>query len=230
MTALVMLTIFADTPAVSEIVERAVAVMDKKPAHMVCRLDTDIESFDGKGKPEDHVLVQIEETRRGAQVDHKILHVWKNGKDETADATAKEEKQKRKREAKKKEEGEGEGDQELLLPFTKEAAAQYKFELVREETLWGHRTFVLKVTARQRKPNAGDGTAWIDAESFVMMKGVFVPAKLPDEHVDWLRFQTQYAVHTSGFVLPTLFKVEGAGHFLLMKKGFRSTLRWTDCK
>jgi hypothetical protein len=88
---------------------------------------------------------------------------------------------------------------------------------------------VVKVIARERKPKLGNGTAWIDAQSFVTLKGEYFPAGMPKQ-VDWLKVHTQHALHASGFALPTALRVDGAGHFLFIKRGFRLRMKWLECK
>ena len=218
----------ADPPSslpVDEIVRRATTVMDREPAHMVCRLETEVLAFDKHGKLEDTVRIEQEETRQGSKTDQKTLRVFKNGKDVTAEKAAKR-KASGKDDGASKEEDEGE---ELHEPFSAKWSSRYQFALLRKEELWGRPTYVVQVTARDRMPNAANGTAWIDAEQFVELKGEYAPAKLPD-HVDWLKFQLQFVLHPSGVALPSLVKIEGAGHFLTIKKGFRSTMRWQDCR
>ncbi len=218
MAGLPLILLLLGDPTVDQIVEHAISVMDRNPAHMTCQLEVDIQSFDKKGAPEDHYLIRQLEKRTGEKVDHELVAVWKNGKDITA------EKKKEKKDDKK------DKDEDLLEPFTRKGFSHYRYQLLRRDSLWGRPAFVVQVAARDPQPTAGNGTAWIDAETFVELKGEYTPAKMPDEHVDWLKFQTQYVIHRNGFVIPSFFKIEGAGHFLLMRKGFRSTMRWTDCQ
>jgi hypothetical protein len=60
------------------------------------------------------------------------------------------------------------------------------------------------------------------------MKGEYVPTKLPD-NADWARFQLQYSLH-NGVEVPSLLKLEGAGHKWFIKKGFRQVYRWLGCQ
>jgi hypothetical protein len=229
MVALLWLALLGPPP-LDEIVERTVAVMDRQPPHMVCKLRAELDALDKKGSLEEHRETEFEETRRGERVESKVVRATVNGKDSTAEAQARA-AQMAERRKQKEERGQSPVDRmDLVSPFSIKGRPRYQFAFVREESLWGRRAFVVKVTSRERKRNEAEGNSWIDAETFVVLKTELVPASLPDKHLDWLKVQTQHALHPSGFALPTLFKVEGAGHYLFMKKAFRSTLRWSECK
>jgi hypothetical protein len=122
----------------------------------------------------------------------------------------------------------GDQDFELSLLAAKSAPSE-TFALLRRESLWGRPALVLSVRAREPKPTLVNGTVWIDAETFVELKGELVPSAMPD-HVDWLKLQEQYALGPGGVPVPSLLRVEGAGHLLFMKKQFRTTIRWSDCR
>jgi len=213
--------------AVEQIVERTIAVMDRKPEHLLCRVLSERRVLDGDGKVDDDERSEVEETRHGDHIDWKIVQKWKNGRDVTAQALA----EQRRKEDDRKRKGEsdrGKDDDDLMEPFSKKWSSHYRFELLKQESIWGRPAYVLRVTAREHKTGAGNGTVWIDAERFVELRGEFVPSKLPD-HADWARFQMQFALHPSGVVVPTFLKFEGAGHAWFIKKGFRQTIKWQDC-
>jgi hypothetical protein len=207
-----------------EIVTKTVATMDRQPAHMVCHMHAEMDQLDKKGAVEEHRETEFEETRRGQNVDSKILRATTNGKDTTADAQA------RAAERKQREAQDKGRQMDFVSPYTKKGRPHYEFALEGEDSLWGHRVYVIKVRSRDRKPDQADGTTWVDAERFLVLKAELVPAKMPEKHVDWVKLQTQHTLHPSGYALPTLFKIEGSGHFLFMRKAFRSTMRWSDCK
>ena len=202
-----------ESPA--EVVRRTTQVMT--PAHLACHVETDVQVFDKSGKPTDHIVIRSEEIRTGATRDERLLSVLKNGKDETAEAEAKRKKDK----AKKK-------DEELTDPFVEGGASHYEFRIIGREMLWQHPVIVMKITAREKKPALVDGTAWIDAERYLVLKSEYEHAKLPD-HVHWMKMQSQSEMR-EGKAVPTLFKVDGAGGFLLIERSFNSISRWHDCK
>jgi hypothetical protein len=213
-----------------EVVTKTAATMDRQPPHMVCHMRAEMDELDKKGAVQEHREMEFEETRRGQSTEKKILHATTNGKDTTADAQARAaEAAERAKKAPVGRAGQpAKGD--FLSPYSQQGRPHYDFALLGEETLWGRRAYVIKVTSRDRRPDQADGTTWIDAEKFVVLKAELAPAKMPDKNIDWVKLQTQHTLHPSGFVLPSLFKIEGAGHFLFMKKAFRSTMRWSDCK
>src|SRR5262249_46926866 len=118
---------------------------------------------------------------------------------------------------------------ELRSPFSRKWSPRYRFTLVKRETLWGRPAWVVHVTALDRHPDARDGTAWIDAERFVELRGQFVPAKLPD-YTDWAKVQEQFTLHPSGYAVLELLILDGAGHLMVFKKGLHTTMRWSDCR
>jgi hypothetical protein len=87
----------------------------------------------------------------------------------------------------------------------------------------------MKVTASRPEQRLGNGTAWIDAERFIPLKGEYAPAKLP-KRVTWMKLQTQHGAGPGGLAVPTLLKLEGAGQAFFVRKGFSSTFRWKQCR
>jgi hypothetical protein len=213
---------------VEEIVRRTVDAMDRPAPHLVCTVRVHKQVFDGDGKPEEDERSDFQETRQGDRVDWNLERRVKDGRDVTAQAQAAGRRSREEKE-RKGEPTDKPKDGDLMQPFSRKWAAHYRFELVRREVLWGHPTYVVRVRALDRKQNAGDGFAWIDADRFVELKGEFVPARLPDR-ADWAKFQLQYAPHASGIVLPSFIKFEGGGHMWFVKKGFRQTLEWHGCR
>jgi hypothetical protein len=208
-----------------DVVTRTVATMDRQPPNMVCHMRAEMDQLDRKGAVAEHRETEFEETRRGQTTEKKVLRATTNGKDTTAEAQARAAEA-----AARVKKTEGGPKTDFLSPYSQKGRSHYDFALVGEEMLWGRRAYVVKVTSRDRRSDQADGTTWIDAERFLVLKAELVPARLPEKNVDWVKLQTQHTLHPSGFVLPSLFKLEGAGHFLFMKKAFRSTMRWSDCK
>ena len=221
----------ADPPAppalpLDEVIRRTIEVMDRQPERMVCRVRSEKVVLDGDGKADEDERVDIEETREGPETSWKVVHKVKNGRDVTAQAQADE----RRKEDERTRKGDQKGkNDDLMMPFSKKWSSHYHFELLRTEHLWGRPTYVVRVSALDHKPEAGNGTAWIDAESFVPLRGVYVPAKLPDK-ADWAKFQMQYVLHSNGVAGPSYLRFEGAGHWWFVRKAFRQTLRWADCR
>jgi hypothetical protein len=212
---------------IAEIVRRTIEVMDQHPkTPLVCHVISDRQILGGNGKAEDEEHQEVEETRQGEHVEWKLQHKWKNGHDVTAQALG--EQRRKDEERRQKGEPKHSRNDDLMEPFSHKWSARYRFELVREEALWGRATYVVKVTALDHKETAGNGLAWIDRERFVELRGLFTPAKLPDK-ADWARFQLQYTLAPGGIAVPSFIKFEGGGHFLFVKKGFLQTIRWSDC-
>jgi hypothetical protein len=213
------------SPSVDEVVSRARAVMERKPERAVCRIHVETQLLDKAGKLEHEDKRDGQATLHGNAQDVATEHGWRDGKpisaDELAAERAKTEKQAKAHKS---------DDDFELSPLAPKNAAQQTFELVQKETLWGRPAFVVRVRARPAdNPTLANGTLWIDAERFVELKGELAPAKLPP-HADWVKIQEQYALGPDGVPLPTFLHIEGAGHLLFVKKQFRSTLRWSDCR
>jgi hypothetical protein len=208
---------------VEAIVRRAVAAMERHPPKWVCKIFTQAEMTDLQGNVEDVYLVEAEQTHEGKRTEDRIVRATKNGKDITAEAQAKQKEALAKRKPKE------DHEREVAVPLSEEGVSKYGFTLIRRDVLWKHPVWVVGVRAKERITTAGDGTAWIDADTGVLLKAELVPAKL-DDHLYWLKFHMQFEAHAGGFAVPTLLKVEGAGHYLAIKKGFRSTIRWAGCR
>ena len=217
----------APLPTVEEIVKKAVDAMERHPEHLICRVSSDRQILDSDGNVDDSEQTEIEETRTKNDVEWKTMRKWKNGREITAEVRRDEERKQREQAGKPK--PPKKDDDDLIDPFSKKWSPHYTFQYVRSEQLWGHPTYVLRVTSHVHKEKAGNGLVWIDANDFIELKGEFVPAKLPD-NADWARFQVQYVMHPSGVPVPSLLKFEGAGHKWVFKKGFRQVIRWQGCR
>ena len=212
-------------PTVEQIVAKAVDTMERHPERLICRVSSERQILDGDGNVDDDEKTEIEETRTGADVEWKTVRKWKNGREITAEVRRDEERKQREQKPGDKKNK----DDDLMAPFSKKWSSHYTFQYVRSEQLWGHPTYVLRVTSHDKKEKAGNGLVWIDANDFIELKGEFVPAKLPD-NADWARFQVQYLMHPSGVPVPSMLKFEGAGHKWVFKKGFRQVIRWQGCR
>jgi len=226
------LTAAAAVPDVAEIVRRTRETLAQETVGMVCRLAMVAIQGDGDGKPENDIRSEIEETHGpGRHIERTVLHASRNGKDTTAEARQKEAKRRADRQA-GKDRGPGGrrfgSDANDLSPFSVERAADHRFDLLRQETLWGRPAYVVKVSALKTKETSANGTVWIDAEHFVPLKGEYTLAKLP-RFVTWLKVQTQHVPFAGGTAAPSLLKIDGAGGVPLFRKTFTSTMRWTGC-
>lgn len=208
-----------------DIVSKARALMERKPNGVVCALEVESRVTDGKGKLEHTEQRRGKATLRGDDEDVDTASVVRDGKPMSPEELQVErERIKNDRKKRKK------GDEDFeLSPLAPKNAPSEEFTLLRRETLWGRPAVVLAVRARANKPTLANGTLWIDAETFVELKGELTPATNP-EHVDWLKLQEQYALGPGGVTVPSVLYVEGAGHFLFVKKQFRTTIRWSDCR
>lgn len=208
----------AAEPTVDEIVKRARAVAEKKPKSVTCQMSMETQLFDKTGKLEHRELREGHGFLDGDKADLETTKAWRDGKP-VPEADIKSEREKAKKQK---------NDDLDISPLAAKNADSQHFELLRKEPLWGHDAYVIKVTATRVSENTANGTLWIDADSFVELKGELVPSKLPD-HADWLRVQEQFLLD-KGVPLPSYLHVTGAGHFLMFKKSFESTLKWSSCK
>jgi hypothetical protein len=215
----------APLPSVNEVVQKARAVMERKPDGIVCALHAETEVRDKAGKIEHTEDRKGKATLHGDDQEVETESAVRDGKPMTA-AELKAEHDKLKQQRAKRKKSDDDFD---LSPFAASNAASETFELVRRETLWGRPALVLTVHAKENKPTLPNGTVWIDAESFVELKGELAPSQNP-EHVDWLKVQEQYTLGPGGVPVPSYLYIEGGGHFLFMKKQFRSTVRWSGCR
>lgn len=213
-------------PPVGDVIAHARAVMDKKPQEIVCRLVADTQLLDKTGKPEHDEHREGKVTFRGDDSDVVSDKVVRDGKPMSADDLAEERAKVQKDKKKSKKKG---GDDFTPSPLDAKNAANETFELVRKETLWGRPAYVVKVSAKTKAPEHANGTLWIDAETFVELKGELVPSEMPP-HADWVKVQEQYVPGPKDVPVPALLHIEGAGHMLFMHKQFRTTLRWSDCR
>jgi hypothetical protein len=211
-------------PPVADVVAHARAVMDKKPAEIVCKVVVDTQLLDKTGKPEHDEHREGKATLRGDDQDIESTAVVRDGKAMSASEIAEEREKVKKQKAKKK----GGDDDFDLSPLDAKNAPHESFELLRKETLWGRPTYVVKVQAQKKSPQQANGTLWIDAESYVQLKGELTPSEMPP-HADWIKVQEQYLPGPKAVAVPAYLHIEGAGHMLFMHKQFRTTLRWTDC-
>jgi len=212
---------------VDDVVARARAVMAKKPEHTVCSLRIESAMLDKAGKVEHEDQRDTRATLHGSDEEVVTERAWRDGKPLTPQQLADEKKQ-----ADKEREKHKRGQDVELSPLAAKNAAEERFDLVRQETLWGRPAYVLRVKAvpkDDKNAALANGTLWIDAESFVELKGELEPARMPP-HADWVKIQQQFTLGTGGVPLPSFLHIEGAGHLLFVKKQFKSTLRWSDCR
>ena len=212
-------------PPVAEVVAQARAVMDRKPSEVVCKVVVDTQLLDKTGKPEHDEHREGKATLRGEDQDIESLSVMRDGRAMTA-ADIADERAKVKKQKSKKKSGDDDFD---LSPLAAKNAGNESFELVGKETLWGRPAYVLKVRAQKASPQQANGILWIDAERFVELKGELTPSEMPP-HADWIKVEQQYVPGPKEIAVPSYLHIEGAGHMLFMRKQFRTTLRWSDCR
>jgi hypothetical protein len=215
------------TPSIEDIVSRARAVMDKKPEHAVCKLRIESAMLDKSGKVEHEDKRDTRATIHDGKQEVVTERAWRDGKPLTAGQLADERKQ-----ADKQREGHKGGQNVELAPLAAKNAPEQRFELVRQEALWGRPAYVVRVSAKpngDKNATLANGTLWIDAERFVELKGELTPSEMPP-HADWIRVQEQYVPGPKDVAVPSYLHIEGAGHMLFMHKQFRTTLRWSDCR
>ena len=208
-------------PPLAQIVERASQLALKKPDGIVCRVETEALQLDSGGKKEHDTRAESEVTFKSGERNEAVIRQWKDGKELTQRELAAQDKKRA------EEKAQGKGELELKEPL--EQPGKYRFALLREEELWGRRAYVLSAAPTAQGSEDLKGTLWIDANSFVELKAELLPANNPDR-VDWMKVQLQAALDPSGAPVPTLVQLEGGGHFLLFRKGFRFTQRWSGCK
>ena len=212
-------------PPVADVVTKARAAMDKKADDVMCKVIVDTQLLDKTGKPEHDEHREGKATFRGDDMDIESLKVTRDGKEMTADELA-DERNKVQKDKKKRKKGEEEFD---LMPLSPKNVQNESFELVRQETLWGRPTLVVKVRAQKKSPKQANGTLWIDAEKFVVLKAELSPSAMPP-HADWIKVQQQFVPGPKDAPVPSFLHIEGAGHMWMMHKQFRTTLHWSDCR
>lgn len=212
----------ADEPPLDQIVARARAVSEKKPASTVCKLRVETRLSDKSGKPEHEEVREGKAVLTGNDQEDDFDSVIRDGKPMGKDELAAERTKVKKQHAERK------NEEVEMSPLAAKNASAEKFELVGKETLWGHPVYVIKVQAVGDGPSLASGTLWIDRESFVEVKGELAPAHMPP-HADWVKVQEQFTLDGKGVPIPTLLNIHGAGHMFFVHKQFRSTLRWSDC-
>ncbi|MDB4965434.1 MAG: hypothetical protein JWN44_1123 [Myxococcales bacterium] len=213
-------------PPVGEVVQKARAVMDKKPERVVCQVRIETQLLDKAGKLEHQEEREAKATFDGDKQDLESTRVVRDGKALTADELKSERDKAKKQHDKSKKSDDDDFD---LSPLAAKNAPQEQFELLRKETLWGRPTFVLKVKANKAASTLANGTIWVDAEKFIELKGDLQPAAMPP-HADWVKVQEQYVMGPKDVPMPSFVHIEGGGHFLFMRKTFKTTLRWSDCR
>jgi len=212
-------------PPVADVVAKARAAMDKKADGVTCKVTVDTQLLGKAGKPEHDEHREGKATFRGDDMDIESVKVTRDGKEMTADELA-EERNKVQKDKKKKKKGEEEFD---LMPLAPQNVQNESFELVRQETLWGHPALVVNVRAQKQSPQQANGTLWIDAEKFLVLKAELSPSAMPP-HADWIKVQQQFVPGPKDAPVPSFLHIEGAGHMWMMHKQFRTTLHWSDCR
>ena len=184
----------------------------------------DAEQLDSDGKKQHDIRAQTEVTFLAGEQNEAIIRQWDDGKELTQRDLVEQDKKRAKAKAEGKDKDK---DFEMKEPI--DQPGKFRFALLRTESLWGRRAFVLSSAPLAQGSEELKGTLWIDSESFVELKAELSPAKNPD-HVDWMKVQLQSALLPNGAAVPTLVHVEGAGHFLLFHRGFRFTQHWGACR
>ena len=213
-----------EEPGVEQIVARARAVVDQKLGPVTCKMSIETRIFDKKGQLEHTETRDGEVKLDGDDSDFQLARIVRDGKPLGAKELEGERARAEKARAEKKKHGDDDLD---MSPLASKNASGERFELLRKEPLWGHDAWVLKVSALRPQTSLASGTVWIDAGSFVELKGELQPAKLP-KHADWLTVQEQFRPARGG-ALPSYLRITGAGHLLFFHKGFETTMKWSGC-
>ncbi len=218
MLSILALVLAADLDAAT-LVARATETASRQAPLVVCQVDLATEVFgkDGKATGSERRLFRST-LQAGQQHDDPPSRWWKNGEELSAAQL------KRAIDDEKKA---AVIDFSFESPFSKGQVAEHEFVLLRTEQLWEHTVYVVGVKAKTDK--GLNGTAWLDAETFVELKGTYRPATLPP-HADWLTIQEQFTVTSEGDTVPSIFHLSGAGHFLFFSGGNHVTMKWADCQ
>jgi hypothetical protein len=107
---------------------------------------------------------------------------------------------------------------DLLSPFSPRARDAYRFELVGEETLWGHQTHLVRVSPRTQRKGSVAGTLNIDAERFVVLRALYTVA-VPVDHMRWGKQQEQYEL-VGGVPVQSFYRSESAYRIFLVNRRF----------
>jgi hypothetical protein len=213
--------------SVDEVVTRARAVREKRPAQIVCHIEIESELAGKNGEVEHSDKRDGSATLHGAdnQIDIVPAHGVHDGK-----AMSKSELDEEHKKTEQQRKANKSHDMEIV-PLASKNAAQQRFTLLRSDTLWGRPVYVLDVKAEPTSNDASlaTGTLWIDAETFVELKGVLSPLKLPP-HADWIKVQEQFVLGPGATTIPSFLRIEGGGSMMFIRKSFKSTLRWSDCR
>ena len=217
-----------------EIARRASARLENKPAKLTCTVEIDAAQIDSEGKPVETHSELLEETWDHGKAEQGLpAQISVDGKPLTGDDFKKaidEEKTKRAEMKEHEEKNEG-GD--VQAPFAKEQLAHHKFTLLRQEQLDGRPAYVLGVAPLENKRDdlrvTREGTAWIDAESFVPLRIESHASPLP-KHVDKMEFLEEFAPTAQGETAPRSLRIEVKGGILFFTKTFRVSTRWRGCK
>ncbi|MBS2025935.1 MAG: hypothetical protein JST92_26350, partial [Deltaproteobacteria bacterium] len=141
---------------------------------------------------------------------------------------ADEEEDKKRRQAELREK-DGEADPGKPM-FTAFRPPLHTFKLLGEEQVAGRRAYKLEVTPRpEARENGRVGTAWIDAQTFVPLKGIYSPNPLPSS-VDSMELEEDFVPGPQGESVPSLSRTKAKGGFWFMKKNVVLEQRYEGCK
>ena len=111
--------------------------------------------------------------------------------------------------------------------FSPEQRGNYNFKLLGHEDQGA--TLKLQIIPLRKDDKLIQGTVWVDAESYVVRRMSFGPAKNP-KFVKLLVMKIDFAPVQEGIWLPKHIEVEGRGKILLFKFQFRSEQFYRDYK
>lgn len=217
--------------SVDEIVRRAAAQQARAPQGLTCNLVSRAWELDGHGKPGGELRQEHEVSWQGGTLQHGKTTVRSYaGKPFSAEemkAADKEDEKKRKQLEEAKAKGEARESEPVFAAFR---VPLHAFKLLREEPLDGRRAYVLSVEPKpQAGPEGRSGTAWVDAESFVVLRGTYAPKPLPD-HVDRMELEERFARTAEGDTVPVLLRTEATGGFWFFKKRVRFESSFEGCR
>jgi hypothetical protein len=186
----------------------------------ICKSSETSRKLDDKGKVKSVEEVEKKIFGKGDLEHEEILSIKKDGK-----FSDEKEMKKRQEEQDKLERGEKEAKNSgESFSFDLEEEER-DFYLIKEDTLNGHPTYLLKAEPKKEKEKSFDWLYWIDQKSFGVLKAEVKLAKkqkyLKDMKMElyFQEFEIKDPITTLIF-LPVLFKIKGEGKFLFIKRNF----------
>jgi hypothetical protein len=112
-------------------------------------------------------------------------------------------------------------------PFSPEMEYRYDYQFLWAERLGDRMTYLLKVTAREKKETLIKGFFWIDQETFGVVQARTEPAKNPKFIKSWKSEYSAVEV-AKGIWLPSTMRFNATGGVLFIKKKFGIRMTFDD--